>query len=164
LGVLGPQQSAILSPKAKPPTGRHFAQCPAGGLKTAPDATALRPFCLDTGRAGAVSFGHAQQSRSLTQNAPKPNNAWWRSAGTGNCNPPAWIGTGQLGKGSGNSRVSMSLPAIPFLAFLRSHCRPGRRAAVTYQSDGRSVGTSFELSGPNQSRPRSGLFGEWWQS
>jgi hypothetical protein len=30
---LDPQQSEILPPKAKPPTGRHFAQCPAGGLK-----------------------------------------------------------------------------------------------------------------------------------
>ncbi len=43
---LGPQQTAILSPNAKPPTGRHFAQCPAGGLKMASDARALRPFCL----------------------------------------------------------------------------------------------------------------------
>ena len=32
-GFLVPQLSAILSPKAKPPTGLHFAQCPAGGLK-----------------------------------------------------------------------------------------------------------------------------------
>jgi hypothetical protein len=32
-GFLVPQHSAILSPKAKPSTGRHFAQCPAGGLK-----------------------------------------------------------------------------------------------------------------------------------
>ena len=38
---LGPQQSAILSPKAKPPTGRHFAQCPAGAA-----SDVLRPFCL----------------------------------------------------------------------------------------------------------------------
>jgi hypothetical protein len=32
-GFLVSQPSAILSPKAKPPTGLHFAQCPAGGLK-----------------------------------------------------------------------------------------------------------------------------------
>jgi hypothetical protein len=47
LGVLDPQHSAILSPKAKPPTGRHFAQCPAGGLKR-PQIHPLRPFCFDT--------------------------------------------------------------------------------------------------------------------
>jgi len=33
LGGLGPLAFGDLSPKAKPPTGLHFAQCPAGGLK-----------------------------------------------------------------------------------------------------------------------------------
>jgi hypothetical protein len=34
LGGLGPLAFGDpVSPKAKPPTGRHFAQCPAGGLK-----------------------------------------------------------------------------------------------------------------------------------
>src|ERR1700729_2481429 len=46
-GFLVSQPSAILSPKAKPPTGLHFAQCPAGGFKR-PQMAPLRPFCLDT--------------------------------------------------------------------------------------------------------------------
>jgi hypothetical protein len=54
----------------------------------------------------------------LTQNAPKLNNAWWRSVRTGNCNPPVWIGTSRLGKGSGSSRVSMSLPALISIAIV----------------------------------------------
>ena len=33
------------SPQAKPPTGQHFAQCPAGGLKRPQMLLALRPFC-----------------------------------------------------------------------------------------------------------------------
>jgi hypothetical protein len=50
-GFIGPQRSEIgdRSPQAKPPTGQHFAQCPAGRSQAASDASpALRPFCLDT--------------------------------------------------------------------------------------------------------------------
>jgi hypothetical protein len=78
-GVLGPQQSAILSPKAKPPTGLHFVQCPAGGLK--------RPQipCTEAVLLGRLLW----QTRTppKTHNAPKLNNAWWRCTRTENCNP-----------------------------------------------------------------------------
>jgi len=46
LGVLDPSAFGDLSPKAKPPTGLHFAQCPAevsSGLR----CPLLRPFCLE---------------------------------------------------------------------------------------------------------------------
>jgi hypothetical protein len=49
-GFIGPQRSEIgdRSPQAKPPTGQHFGQCPAGRSQAASDASpALRPFCLD---------------------------------------------------------------------------------------------------------------------
>jgi hypothetical protein len=35
------------TPQAKPPTGQHFAQRPAGGLNRPQMPPALRPFCLD---------------------------------------------------------------------------------------------------------------------
>jgi hypothetical protein len=48
-GFLVSQPSAILSPKAKPPTGLHFAQCPAGGLKR-PQMAPTEAVLLGAGR------------------------------------------------------------------------------------------------------------------
>src|SRR5580692_9408794 len=48
-------------PKAKPPPGRHFAQCPAGGLKRPQNAPALRPFCGDT-REGRLAKGNEMRA------------------------------------------------------------------------------------------------------
>ena len=46
LGILGPQQSAIFSPRAKPLTGRHFAPMPGGRLQAASDATRTEAVAL----------------------------------------------------------------------------------------------------------------------
>jgi hypothetical protein len=91
-GFLVPQHSAIPSPKAKPPTGPHFAQCPAGGLK--------RPQVPCT---EAVLLGHLLwqiRTPPKTHNAPKLNNAWWRCTRTENCNPPVPLCRARSGKGS----------------------------------------------------------------
>jgi hypothetical protein len=49
LGILGPQQSAIFSPRAKPLTGRHFAPMPGGRLQAASDATRTEAVALVEG-------------------------------------------------------------------------------------------------------------------
>ena len=103
-------RATLLTPNLMGPADSEPNMGDSVGL-VSPCTSSRRPNCC-LPRAGADSFGPAQQNRPLTQNAPKPNNAWWRSAGTGNCNPRVWIGMGRLGKGSGNSRVSMSLPAM----------------------------------------------------
>jgi hypothetical protein len=53
-----------------------------------------------------------------TRNAPKPNNAWWRSAETGNSNPPASIGTDLQGKGSTDGLLEFVPPNKAALASL----------------------------------------------
>src|SRR6202030_3919795 len=55
------QHSAILSPKAKPWTGLHFAQCPAGGLK--------RP---QMPRTEAVLLGHSRRGIRTVCLEPRP--------------------------------------------------------------------------------------------
>jgi len=59
---------------------------------------------------------------SSTQNAPKLNNAWWRSDRTGNCNPPAPLDRRERGKRQCRERfISPDLDSVPdFLAPSRS--------------------------------------------
>jgi hypothetical protein len=57
LGVLGPQQSVILSPRAKPTDRSTFCPMPGGRFQAASDATRPEAVFLDTGNRDLGSHG-----------------------------------------------------------------------------------------------------------